>query len=155
MAEFFDITLTNLFTIVAVVMTGIVATFTIKSAVGKLQVERDSKTDAKINLKTEELKTHINEKINEVRYRFSQNEQNIKDSQDDIEDIEKEIKQMNVDLHEVCNKLSKHDYIIEDLKPNFKQLKGDFYKFKSEVDRMKSKPSNIVSNNPDNTQDMS
>jgi TolA-binding protein len=154
LAEFFDITITNLFTIFAVVMTGVVATFTVKGAVKKLQEERDTKTDKKIDTKTEELKQHFNERINEVRYRFSQNERDIKDSQDDIEDIEKDIKQMNVDLHQICTKLSRHDYVIEDLIPNFKKLKGDFYDFKSEVDKIPSKPSNIVSNNPEVSEDM-
>ena len=154
MVDFFDITLTNLFTIGSVLTAVIIAAFSIRSSVTNARKENEKQIESKMEAKTNEIKLHVNEKINEVRYRFSQNERDIKDSQDDIEDIEKEIKQMNTDLRSVCTKLSKYDYVVEDLIPDFKKLKGQFYEFKNAVDKIPTKPSNIVSNNTDVSEDM-
>ena len=54
--------------------------------------------------------------------------------EEDIEDIEDDMKQMVKQFRDMCDKLSKHDYVIDRVEPEFHKLKTEFYKFKNAVD---------------------
>jgi hypothetical protein len=45
------------------------------------------------------------------------------------------MKQMVFDFKQTCEKLSKHDYIIDTTLPEFKSLQKEFYNFKFAVDK--------------------
>ncbi len=59
----------------------------------------------------------------------------IQKTQEDIKDIEVDMKQMVFDFKATCDKLQKHDYIIDTTLPEFKSLQQEFYRFKFAVDR--------------------
>ena len=54
--------------------------------------------------------------------------------EEDIEDVEDDMKSMVKQFTVMCEKLSKHGYIIDNVVPEFKQLKKEFYRFKNAVD---------------------
>ena len=138
---------TLVFTAGSSTMAVIIGIFSLKSIWKKNKEEQQELIDKRMTEKTDELKAVFKEMKNEVQYRFSQNERDIIDSQDDIEDIEDDVKQMNKDMQSICEKLSKFNYVIDDLIPNFKNFKGEFYRFKDSVDRNIPKSDSLVSNN--------
>ena len=69
----------------------------------------------------------IDGKFNNVDTRMSKDEEDIEDVEDDMKSM---VKQFTI----MCDKLSKHGYIIDTVVPEFKQLKIEFYRFKNAVD---------------------
>lgn len=52
---------------------------------------------------------------------------------------------MKLDFSEMCKTISKHNFIAEEVYPDFKKLRDQFYEFKGAVD------SNLVTKKPDNS----
>ena len=69
----------------------------------------------------------IDGKFNNVDTRISKDEE-------DIEDVEDDMKSMVKQFTTMCNQLQKHTFVIESVVPEFKQLKREFYRFKNAVD---------------------
>jgi chromosome segregation ATPase len=101
--------------------------FSIRGTIIKSRKEASEKVKSQILEATEAVKKHVDDKISDVSHRFEA-------AEDDIEDIETDMKEMVADLGEVCSKLQKHDYILEGLVPDFKKFKETFYNFKTSVD---------------------
>jgi chromosome segregation ATPase len=69
----------------------------------------------------------INKNVEATNSRFEKDEEDIEDAEDDIKVMAKQFRDM-------CDQLSKHDYVITDILPQFRELKREFYKFKNAVD---------------------
>ena len=141
MADFISDNIYFIAAVASMIMTVIIGLVTIKSSWAKSQKDRDQKFST-------EIKTHLDEKVQEIRYRFDSNERSIAENKEDIEDVEEEVKQMRVDFAKICEKIQSHNFILDQLTPDFKNLKGEFYKFKGMVDSLR--PSNIVFSKPEN-----
>ena len=116
-------------TIISVSVAAIVGVLTIKNEVKKSREESANKISNAIITETSGVKQFIDDRLKIVDLKVDKNER-------DIRDIEVDIKQMMIDLKETCNILSKHDYVISDILPEFRILLKDFYVFKSAVDKL-------------------
>lgn len=94
-------------------------------------IRRTEKTEKQIQEWISESDSRIistlNENIKSTNSRFEKDEE-------DIEDVEDDMKAMVQQFRDMCDRLAKHDYIIDRVEPEFKELKKEFYKFKSAVD---------------------
>jgi hypothetical protein len=115
------------FTIGGIVVAVIVGLFQIKESFKKRSEESDKKIINLVTTAKEEIVEKLDNKLKTVETEIAQNKE-------DIEDVEDDMKRMVEDWRKMCETLSKHNYIIEDLKPRFDSLKTEFYKFKTAVD---------------------
>ena len=69
----------------------------------------------------------IDDKFHTVDTRITKDEEDIEDVEDDMKSM---VKQFTV----MCERLQKHGFIIDNVVPEFKQLKREFYRFKNAVD---------------------
>jgi uncharacterized protein YbcV (DUF1398 family) len=77
---------------------------------------------------------HINKNAEVTDSRFKIVDTRMVKDEEDIEDVEDDMKQMVKQFQQMCDKLSKHGYIIDTVVPDFHKLKTEFYKFKNAVD---------------------
>ena len=126
------------FTIGGIVVAVVVGLFQIKESIKKRSEESEKRVASQITTATATIVEKLDGKLKTVETEIAQNKE-------DIEDIEDDVKQMVLDFKQMCQTLSKHNYVIEDLVPDFKSLKTEFYKFKTAVDI------NLVTKKSDNT----
>jgi archaellum component FlaC len=132
----------------------VVGALQIRSTINNSRKENEHRVYSAIDEATIKVKAHVDEKINDISHRFERDERIIEDSEDDIENIEKDMKDMVKDFQTMCQKLSKQDYIITDLVPNFHELKDEFYKFKRAIETSSKKNNIVISNSePDTNHD--
>lgn len=77
---------------------------------------------------------NFKEHIKVIDGKFNNVDTRIKKDEEDIEDVEDDMKAMVKQFTTMCEKLQKHGYIIDSVIPEFKQLKKEFYRFKNAVD---------------------
>ena len=80
------------------------------------------------------LADNFKEHVKVIDGKFNVVDERIKKDEEDIEDVEDDMKSMVKQFTIMCDKLSKHGYIIDNVVPEFKQLKKEFYRFKNAVD---------------------
>jgi hypothetical protein len=73
-----------------------------------------------------------NAEVTDSRFKVVDNR--IAKDEEDIEDVEDDMKLMVEQFRQMCDKLSKHEYVLDDVMPEFKGLKKEFYEFKHAVD---------------------
>ena len=126
------------FTIGGIVVAVIVGLFQIKESIKKRSEESDKKIANQITTATSTIVDKLDSRLRTIDTEMAQNKE-------DIEDIEDDVKQMASEFRKMCDTISKHNYIIEDVVPEFKSLKSEFYRFKGAVD------TNLVTKKPDDT----
>ena len=140
-------------TIISVSIAAVVGVFTIRNEIKKGRDEANMRIASQIKNEGSSVRQFIDERFGVVDSKFQVVDNRITSDEKDIADIEVDMKQMIHDFKEMCEKLSKHDYIIEGLVPDFKQLQDKFYGFKGKVDKtVYSQDTDIVQNN--DSQDM-
>ena len=86
----------------------------------------------------ERIKDWISQSDKNIIDKFEKNvdliDSRITKDEEDIEDVEDDMKSMVKQFTTMCEKLQKHGYIIDTVIPEFKQLKKEFYRFKNAVD---------------------
>ena len=101
-------------------------------------IRRTEKTEERIQdwIKNSDdrLIDHMNKNSEVTDKRFEVVDTRIAKDEEDIEDVEDEMKSMVKQFQSMCDKLSKHDYIIDTVVPEFKDLKRKFYTFQNAVD---------------------
>jgi len=94
-------------------------------------IKRTEKTEEKIqdwiSKSDQRILDSIDKNVQVTNSRFEKDEE-------DIEDVEDDMKLMVQQFKDMCERLSQHGYIIDTVVPEFKELKKEFYKFKSAVD---------------------
>ena len=125
MADFFDPL--YIITIISVSIAAIVGVFTIKNEIKKGKEEQNRRIEQFITSATNKVSDHVADSLKVVDTRLAKDE-------DDIADIETDMKQMVRDFKQMCDKLSRHDFIIDTVLPDFKALQKEFNHFKSAVD---------------------
>ena len=115
------------FTVGGIVVAMIVGLFQIKESIKKRAIENQQLIDRKISSSVTEITKHFDEK-------FKTTDTMLNNSVDDIADIEADVKQMEQDFKGLCEKIGKHDYIVEKVLPEYMTLKDEFYKFKAKID---------------------
>ena len=136
-------------TLAGVVVTGIVGTFTVRSEVKKGRQEQAQKLDKKIESVATTVTTHIDKKLTSIDNKFEKVNDRIDVDEEDIGDIEEQMKQLVKDAKETCDKLSKFDYIEKHVIPDFQKVIRDFYRFKAKLDAQETlvNSNNKVENN--------
>ena len=121
-------------TIAGVIITGTIGTFTIRNEIKKSKKEQSEKLDKKIESVATTVTTHIDKKLNSIDNKFDKVNDRIDIDEEDIQDIETQMKQLVLDAKETCDKLSKFDYIEKNVIPDFQKVIRDFYRFKAKLD---------------------
>ena len=116
-------------------MAAVVGVFTIRNEIKKGRDEANMRIASQIRSEGSSVKQFIDERFGVVDSKFQVVDTKIQNSEKEIKDIETDMKQMVFDFKTMCDKLSKHDYIIEGLVPDFKALQEKFYTFKVAVDK--------------------
>ena len=130
-------------TVAGVLITGITVTFTVRNDVKRGRQEQREQLQRQIDGVANKVTGHIDKKLDKIDSQFEKVNYRIDVDEEDIGDIELQMKQLVKDAKETCDKLSKFDYIEKQVIPDFKKVIIDFYKFKAKVD------SNLLSNNKD------
>lgn len=120
-------------------MAATVSYFSIRNEVKKAREEGQQRTLNQIKTESSGIKSFIDQRLNVVDAKFENVQNRINQGAEDIKDMKTDFKQMTIDFKTVADKVSKNTFILENMMPEFKTLKQDFYNFKSAVDR------NIVS----------
>ena len=135
MADFFDPL--YIITIISVSIAAIVGVFTIKNEIKKGKEEQNRRIEQFITSATNKVSDHVDDTLKVVDTRLTKDE-------DDIADIETDMKQMVRDFKQMCDKLSRHDFIIDTVLPDFKALQKEFNHFRVAVDtELSAKNTNI------------
>ena len=121
-------------TIVSVSLAAAVSYFTIRNEFKKSKEQERLAIIGQMKTESESIKSHLDETIRLVDSKFKVQETRMDKNDDDIKDIEVDMKQLQYDLKSVCEKLSKHDYIVQAITPEFKALQKEFYTFKTTVE---------------------
>ena len=87
-----------------------------------------------ISKSDERILNDFKENMKVVDGKFNVVDTRIKKDEEDIEDVEDDMKQMVQQFRDMCDKLSKHGYIIDTVIPEFRKLKSEFYNFKNAID---------------------
>ena len=139
-------------TLAGVVVTGVVGTFTIRSEVKKGRDQQAERLDTKIQSVATTVTSHIDKKLQNIDNKFDKVNDRIDVDEEDIGDIEEQMKQLVKDAKETCDKLSQFDYISKNVIPEFQKVIRDFYRFKAKLDAQE----NLViskDENPSTTED--
>jgi len=115
------------------IMAVVAAYYQIKKHIKDSKEEQRVWITDEINKSGTSVVTQVKDNLRVIDERFRLTETAHAENKEDIEDIEDDIKSMSNDLKDICNKLSKHDYIIDSVLPEYKNLKEDFAKFKTSV----------------------
>jgi len=135
LADFFDPL--YIITIISVSIAAIVGVFTIKNEIKKGKEEQNRRIEEFITSATNKVSDHVDDTLKVVDTRLTKDE-------DDIADIETDMKQMVRDFKQMCDKLSRHDFIIDTVLPDFKALQKEFNHFRVAVDtELSAKNTNI------------
>ena len=121
-------------TIAGVIITGTIGTFTIRNEIKKSKKEQSEKLDKKIESVATTVTTHIDKKLNSIDNKFDKVNDRIDIDEEDIGDIEEQMKQLVKDAKDTCDKLSKFDYIEKHVIQDFQRVIRDFYRFKAKLD---------------------
>ena len=122
------------FTIGGIMVAVIVGMIQIKESLKKRGEESQKAVTSQIDTKTNQVISHIDDKLKIIEEKFRTTDNAILTSQDDIADIETDVKQMEQDFKSLCEKIGKHDYIVDKVLPEYMNLKEEFYKFKAKID---------------------
>jgi len=148
MVDFFTNTST-IITLIAMAIGGVVGYLGIVDRMKKNKAEERMAIIAQMKTNATDVKSHIDERLKVVDSKFESVHTKLSKNKEDIADIEVDIKQMVFDFKGMCEKLQKHDYVIESVTPEFRLLQRDFYKFKSAIEIMTAKKSPTVNGNDD------
>jgi len=114
-------------TVVSAGIAAVVGVFSIKNEIKKGKEEQNKRIEQFITSATSKVSDHVADSLKTVDTRLTKDE-------DDIADIESDMKQMVRDFKEMCDKLSRHDFIIDTVLPEFKSLQKEFNHFRIAVD---------------------
>jgi len=131
--------------IVAGSLGGVTAYFTIRNEMRKAKKEQREWFENTVSKQTSQVVKEVNDELKVYDERFRVTDIAATKNKEDIADIETDIKTMTNDLKDICNKLARHDYVVDEVLPEYKTLKEEFYKFKSSVD------ANLFHNGPSKT----
>ena len=138
------------FTVGGIIVAVVVGMLQIKESIKKRGEEHQKAISTQIESKNNQVISHIDNKLRIIEEKFRNTDNAITNSQEDIADIEADVKQMEEDFKGLCEKIGKHDYIVEQVLPEYMNLKEEFYKFKTKVDSgLFVKKDNKVLNNED------
>ena len=108
--------------------------FTVRDQLRKAKREQREWFESTVKNQTTAVVNQVRDEFKVVDERFKVTDVSMSKNKEDIADIENDIKTMTSDLKDICTKLSRHDYIVDEVLPEYKQLREEFYKFKSSVD---------------------
>ena len=123
---------------IAVAMT--VGMLQIKESIKKRGEKQEERIDEKINSGVNKVIQAIEEKQEVINERFRTTDTALSNNKGDIEDIEEDVKVLEKDFKSLCEKIGKHDYVIDKILPEYLNLKDSIHNFKSVVNE------NLLSN---------
>lgn len=126
------------FTIGGIVVAVIVGLFQIKESIKKRSEESEKKHASQITDAKNEILDKLDVKLQSIDTEMAQNKE-------DIEDVEDEVKKMKDDFSKICETITKHNFIVEEVLPDFKKFRDEFYQFKGAIDI------NLVTKKPDSS----
>lgn len=126
------------FTIGGIVVAVIVGLFQIKESIKKRSEEQQEAIKTMISTSDTNIISHIDDRLKIV-------DKELEKTKEDIQDVEGEVKKMKEDFSKICETITKHNFIVEEVLPDFKKFREQFYEFKGAVDV------NLVTKKPDNT----
>ena len=123
------------------IFASIVSFFSVKKYIKEAREEQQQLIDNKISAGVEKVISHIDNSDREIKEKFRTTDTKLDRNQDDITDIEKDVKILEEDFKTLCQKIGKHDYFIDSVFPEYIDLRDSLHKFKSKVNE------NLLSNN--------
>ena len=128
--------------------------FQVTAKMKREKEEQNQRLFERMDLKTTHIIDSVKDEFKVVDSKFNQVDTRINKEEEDIEDVEDDMKSMVAEFKTMCEKLSHHDFIIQDVLPDFKSLQREFYNFKQSVDLKMSlkeiheRNNNIVNKEP-------
>ena len=138
------------FTVGGIVVAMTVGMFQIKESIKKRSEAQEHRIDEKISSGVDKVIKAIDEKTKVIDERFRTTDTALSNNKGDIEDIEEDVKVLERDFKSLCEKIGKHDYIVDKILPEYIDLKDSIYNFKHKIDEnLLSNKDESVTNNED------
>lgn len=111
-----------------------VGIFTIRQTLISNKKDSDLKYATMVTSEGTSIKNLITSKLENIDTKFKSIDGKVDSASKDVRDVEKEMKDMVKQFTKMCETLAKHDYIIEDVLPEYQSLYKEFVNFKAAVD---------------------
>ncbi len=127
----------------------IVGLFTIRQTLITNKNDSDKKYAKMVTDEGTSVKNFISNKLEVIDTKFQSIDKQVDKAGTDVKDVEAEMKKMVKQFGLMCEKLAKHDYVIEDVLPEYTALYKEFVNFKAAVDVKLKSNSDLVNSNED------
>jgi hypothetical protein len=121
----------------------IVSYFSIKKYFHEMKIEQQTAIDKQINSGVNKVISAINEGKEITKEKFIRTDQAIQTNITATDDIKHDVEILENDFKSLCAKIGKHDYIVDQILPEYLDLKDSIYHFKHKID------DNLLTNNDD------
>src|SRR6188768_1647913 len=91
--------------------------FTVRDQLRKAKREQREWFESTVKNQTTAVVNQVRDEFKVVDERFKVTDVSMSKNKEDIADIENDIKTMTSDLKDICTKLSRHDYIVDEVLP--------------------------------------
>ena len=118
----------------AAIFATVVSYFSIKKHFHDIRIEQQNAIDFKIRNSTTEIISAIKENKEIVNQKLSGMDRALNDTSGDIKDIQEDVKILEKDFKSICEKIGKHDYIVDKILPEYIDLRDSLYAFKGKID---------------------
>lgn len=112
----------------------IVGIFTIRQTLISNKRDSDSKYAGMITAEGTSIKELISNKLENINVKFESVDKDTEMVEKDIEKVEIQMRDMVKQFAKMCEKLGSHEYVINDVFPEYKKLYKEFVNFKAAVD---------------------
>ena len=112
----------------------VVGFLTIRNEIRKGKEEQQNVISNQIKSQTNRVIEVLDDKLKIVDEKFKTTDRALAENKEDIEDVEDEMKGMIVEFRKMCDTISKHNYVLEEVLPEFRALRKEFYAFKGAID---------------------
>ena len=116
------------------VFASVVSFFSVRKYLKEAREENQRLIDDKITAGVEKVILHIDNSDQRIQEKFVTTDNKLTQTQDDLDDIEKDVKVLEEDFKSLCEKIGKHDYIVDKVLPEYINLRDSIYKFKGKID---------------------
>lgn len=126
--------ITQIVTVAALAVGAAVGFFQIKGYITKMKQDQSIQIQKMIDTSGDKVTSHFDEKVKLMDSKFTTYDTKLDKNEEDIQDVEVDMKNMVQEFKAMCDKLSKHDYIIDGIVPEFKSLQKEFTIFRTAFD---------------------
>lgn len=106
-----------------------------------MKIAQDKTLDTKISEGVQKVIQHIDTKHEIINQRFITSDTKHNQNEEEIHDIQKDIRVLEKDFKSLCQTIGKHEYIVDKLFPQYLNLRNSISDFKEKIDE------NLLSNN--------